>query len=63
MWNNFYSIVEKRKGVNGFGYDPVFLVNGYDKTMAELPENEKNKISHRANALAKVLDFIKKNLI
>ena len=31
--------------------------------MAELPENEKNKISHRANALAKVLDFIKKNLI
>lgn len=57
------SIVEKRKGVNGFGYDPVFLVNGYDKTMAELPENEKNKISHRANALVKVLDFIKKDLI
>ena len=57
------SIVKERKGVNGFGYDPVFLVDGYDKTMAELHETEKNKISHRANALAKVLDFIKKDLI
>lgn len=57
------SIVKERKGINGFGYDPVFLVDGYSKTMAELSEAEKNQISHRANALAKVLDFIKKDLI
>lgn len=53
------SIVKERKGVNGFGYDPIFLVDGYSKTMAELDESEKNKISHRANALAKVVEFLK----
>ncbi len=39
------------KGQNGFGYDPLFIVDGLDKTFAELSENEKNSISHRANAL------------
>ena len=39
------------RGAGGFGYDPVFLVPGTDKTMAELPPDEKNKISHRAKAL------------
>ncbi len=53
------SIVKERKGINGFGYDPIFLVEGYSKTMAELDESEKNKISHRANALAKVVEFLK----
>lgn len=53
------SIVKERKGVNGFGYDPIFLVNGSTQTMAELSEDEKNKISHRANALANVLEFLK----
>lgn len=46
------------KGKNGFGYDPIFLVNGENLTMAELPEDEKNKISHRALALQKVIKFI-----
>jgi len=46
------------KGENGFGYDPIFVVNNDTKTMAELLENEKNKISHRALALNKVIDFL-----
>ena len=50
------------RGANGFGYDPVFLVNGYDITMAQMSEELKNKISHRANALSKMIRFIKENL-
>ena len=39
------------RGENGFGYDPLFLPDGYDKTTAELSPEEKNAISHRGNAL------------
>lgn len=47
------------KGKNGFGYDPVFIVDGGDLAMAELSEEDKNRISHRAVALSKVTNFIK----
>ena len=54
-------ILEEQRGTNGFGYDPVFFVPEKGLAMAELPSDEKNKISHRANALKKldvVLDSI-----
>lgn len=53
-------IAKSQKGVNGFGYDPIFLVENTNITMAEMSETEKNKISHRGNALRKVLEYIKK---
>lgn len=51
------------RGEKGFGYDPVFMPKGYDKTIAELPAAEKNAISHRALALKKVAEFLENNQI
>ena len=47
-------ILTEKRGENGFGYDPVFYVEKYDKAMAELPAEVKNSISHRSRALAKL---------
>ncbi|MFC4320994.1 XTP/dITP diphosphatase [Litchfieldia salsa] len=47
-------ITTKPEGKNGFGYDPIFYIPEQNKTMAELSSEEKNKISHRANALKKL---------
>ena len=47
-------IAEKQAGVEGFGYDPLFIPNGYDRSFAELSAEEKNAISHRGRALEKV---------
>ncbi|NGX43244.1 MAG: Non-canonical purine NTP pyrophosphatase [Chlamydiae bacterium] len=51
-------IITEEKGNSGFGYDPVFLKNDYDKTFAELDESTKNRISHRRKALDKLLSEI-----
>ena len=52
------SIINEQRGVNGFGYDPIFLLADSDKTMAELSEEEKNKVSHRGKALEAVLKYL-----
>lgn len=52
------TIIKERRGKGGFGYDPIFVPEGYSQTLAEIGE-EKNKISHRARAIAKLADFLK----
>ncbi|MGG3450815.1 XTP/dITP diphosphatase [Domibacillus aminovorans] len=47
-------IAYEESGTNGFGYDPLFIPDGFDQTMAQLEPDVKNKISHRANALRKL---------
>jgi XTP/dITP diphosphohydrolase len=54
------TIRNERSGTQGFGYDPIFQPDGYTKTFAEMSLAEKNKISHRAIAIADLLDFLKK---
>ena len=50
-------IIRERRGSSGFGYDSVFVPEGYEETFAEMGEEEKNKISHRARAVKKLSDF------
>jgi len=55
-------ILREARGSNGFGYDPLFLVEGTDLTMAELGEDEKNRISHRALAIKNLRLTLEKTL-
>lgn len=53
------SIATEKHGTAGFGYDPIFVPEGYDKSFAELGESIKNCISHRARAVAKLAEYLK----
>lgn len=62
--NRFEGIVDgniatEKHGTAGFGYDPIFVPEGYDKSFAELGESIKNGISHRARAVAKLAEYLK----
>jgi XTP/dITP diphosphohydrolase len=52
-------IIDDKRGTMGFGYDPIFVPDGFSKTLAELTIEEKNKISHRAMAVQKLVDYLK----
>ncbi len=55
-------IGEKELGENGFGYDPIFIVDDYGKTFAELSDREKNQISHRGKALENLKTYLESRL-
>lgn len=55
-------ITEESIGNQGFGYDPIFIPNGYEATFAQFSKAEKNKISHRAKAMEKLILYLKSEL-
>jgi XTP/dITP diphosphohydrolase len=55
-------IIVEERGTGGFGYDPIFLVPGTDRTMAELSMAEKNQLSHRARAIEALMPILKRRL-
>jgi XTP/dITP diphosphohydrolase len=55
-------IIDEKRGKKGFGYDPIFVPEDYDKTFAEMDLAEKNPISHRGLAVQKLVDFLAKRV-
>ncbi len=53
------TIIKEQRGSEGFGYDPIFVPDGYDQTFAEMTQVEKNQISHRGKAVEKLVEFLK----
>ncbi len=56
-------ITKEKRGDKGFGYDPIFIPDGYEQTFAELPLDIKNEISHRGKAIRKMVAFLKTQLV
>ena len=56
------TILREKRGEEGFGYDPVFLPDGYEQTFAQMPMEQKNKISHRSRAIMKLTDYLSTNI-
>ena len=51
-------IIECERGCEGFGYDPLFVPDGFDRTFAEMSADEKNAVSHRARAVRRLADYL-----
>ena len=53
------AVIHPARGLGGFGYDPVFVPDGYQETFAELPAGVKNTLSHRGKAMARAVEFLR----